>query len=376
MRFLLGFLIAAVLGPAAWAEAEGGSFAIGRDAFRAGQSIRLEDGGLSDLFLAGETVASTADIDGTAHIAGRFLTLSGRIGGSAYALGQTVTVSGPVAGNATLFGQEVTVAAPVGGNLRATASDLTVTGDVSGYALLAGERVELDGAIAGDLALTAREVDFGTKAKVGGKLILYETTPGSLTVPATVVPADRIERRKSDAWEGEHGYGSGFFSWRAALGSFLFGVLVIAGIAALIALLAPEGLAAMRRRILDRPGRTLGLGFVSLSAICGAGLVVALTGIGLLLTPAFFLLALLAGLLGYVIGAYALGVAVLRAAGRHLPERIGDRALAAGVGALLAGVVALVPFIGWIFVLALLLTGLGALAARLLPDHLSGAPRY
>ncbi|MGE4325526.1 MAG: hypothetical protein AB7E21_05375, partial [Pseudodonghicola sp.] len=246
MRFLLGFLIAAVLGSAAWAEEEGGSFAIGRDAFRAGQSIRLEDGGLSDLFLAGETVASTADIDGTAHIAGRFLTLSGRIGGNAYALGQTVTVSGPVAGNATFFGQEVTVAAPVGGNLRATASDLTVTGDVGGYALLAGERVELDGAIAGDLALTAREVDFGTKAKVGGKLILYETTPGSLTVPATVVPADRIERRKSDAWEGEHGYGSGFFSWRAALGSFLFGVLVIAGIAALIALLVPEGLAAMR----------------------------------------------------------------------------------------------------------------------------------
>ncbi|MDX2485040.1 MAG: hypothetical protein QNK42_15410, partial [Pseudodonghicola sp.] len=77
-----------------------------------------------------------------------------------------------------------------------------------------------------------------------------------------------------------------------------------------------------------------------------------------------------------VVGAYAFGVALLSAAGRALPDGIGERALAAGVGALAAGLIGLVPFLGWLFVLLVLLTGLGALAIRLLPDHVLGVPRY
>lgn len=229
--------------------------------------------------------------------------------------------------------------------------------------------------IAGDAALTARRADFGSGARIDGTLTLYENHPGSLTVPASVVPEERIQRRRVEEWEGDW-HAPHMVSWRGALGGFLFGVLLVAATAALIAALAPEALAAMRRRILDRPGRTLGTGFLTLSVISGAGLVVALTGIGALLTPAFFLLAVLAGAIGYVVGSYAFGVALLLAAGRALPDSIGDRALAAGVGALAAGLIGLVPFFGWLFVLLVLLTGLGALAIRLLPDHMLGAPRY
>ncbi|MDK3017449.1 ABC transporter permease family protein [Pseudodonghicola flavimaris] len=375
VRGVMAALCAMVgLTAAAAAEQEVSSFAIAQDVFRAGQTVTLDEAGRADAFLAGERVTLDADVTGTAHVAGRWAVLSGAIGQNLYALGQRLTLSGPVAGNATLLGQELRITAPVGGNLRATASDLRLTGDVTGYAMLAGERVEIDSAIAGDLALTAREVDFGTGARVEGTLILYENQPGSLTIPATVAPSDRVERRPADAWGDDHR--RPMMSWRGVLSGFLAGVLLIAAIAAGIALLAPEALAAMRRRILDRPGRSLGLGFVALSALAGAGLVVALTGIGILLTPAFFLLAALAGLFGYVIGAYALGVALLGAAGRPLPQGIGDRALAAGVGALVAGLVALIPFFGWLFVLALVLVGLGALTIRLLPEHMTGVPRY
>ncbi len=377
MRLLFSILISLLVAAAtvATAEEEGGRFAIGGDAFRAAQNVSFSEPDHADLFLGGERVTVSADIAGTAHLAGRWVTLSGGVGGNVYALGQQIDATGAIAGNATLFGQEVTVRGPVAGNLRASGSELEVAGDIGGYALLAGERVELDGVVAGDLALTARKVDFGTGARVSGTLILYEAHPGSLTVPASVAPSERIERRQIEEWEHDWGTPQ-VVTWRGALGGFLFGVLLVAGVAALIAGLAPEALAAMRRRILDRPARSFGIGFVALSALSGAGLVVALTGIGMLLTPAFFLLAVLAGFIGYVIGAYAFGVALLSAAGRAVPDSIGDRALAAGVGALAAGVIGLVPFLGWLFVLLVLLTGLGALAIRLLPDHLSGAPRY
>lgn len=374
MRVLFGVLIAVLTGTVAMAEDEGGDYAIGKDVFSASQTVTFTEPDRDDLFLAGERVTIGTDAAGSAHVFGRWLSLDGAIGANAYAAGQRVTVKGAVGGNATLLGQTVQVTAPVAGNLRATGSDVKLTGDVGGYAMIAAERLDLDATVAGDLALTARSVDFGTDARVEGTLHLYEAQPGSLKVPASVAPEDRIERHKSEAWKKDHR--GGLVSWRGMIGGFLFGVLVVAAVAALIAALVPEALAAMRRRILDRPGRTLGLGFVTLSALAGAGLVVALTGIGILLTPAFFLLAGVAGFFGYVVGAYALGVAVLRAAGRHLPDSIGDRALAAGVGALLAGVIGLVPFLGWLFVLAVLLTGLGALAVRLLPEQLSGAPRY
>ena len=378
MRRIVSFLTTALLtlaAGAALAEEDSGRFSIGSDAFRAAQTVTFSDEGQADLFLIGERVTAASDIDGTAHLAGRWLTLAGDIGGNAYAMGQQVTLTGAVQGNASLIGQEVTVRGPVAGNLRASGSELTVSGDIGGYAMLAGERVRLDSVIAGDAALTARRADFGPGARVAGTLTVYENHPGQLSVPASVAPEARIERRRIEEWQGgwrgRHG-----MSWRGALGSFLFGVLLVAAVAALIAALLPEALAAMRRRILDRPGRTLGAGFIALSAIAGAGLVVALTGIGILLTPAFFLLAVLAGFIGYVVGSYAFGVALLSAAGRRLPDSIGDRALAAGVGALAAGVIGLLPVLGWLFVLLLLLTGLGALAIRLLPDHMLGAPRY
>ena len=46
------------------------------------------------------------------------------------------------------------------------------------------------------------------------------------------------------------------------------------------------------------------------------------------------------------------------------PDSIADRATAAGVGALTAGIIGLIPFLGWLFVLALVLAGLGAITIR------------
>jgi hypothetical protein len=53
------------------------------------------------------------------------------------------------------------------------------------------------------------------------------------------------------------------------------------------------------------------------------------------------------------------------AIGRGEPETLGARALAALVGATLAGLIALIPLAGWLFVLALVLAGVGAITLRM-----------
>ena len=369
---LIGILAGMVWATGALAE-ETARFDFGGDLFAAGQEISVLQEGIDDLFLGGERLRLGSGVDGSAHVAGRWIVIDGAIGENLYAAGQDVAVMAPVTGDATLAGQTVSLTAPVGGDLRIAGSSVDVLRDVAGSAIIGAEFLRLDGAVTGDLALAAREVDFGAEAQIAGQLILYEETPGTLDVPESVAPADRIIRHEIEEWDGAYGDFELIDRGEAVTG-FLISVLIVALIAAVIAALAPETMADMRRRLLGRPGRSLLTGFVALSALAGSGLILALTVIGLLLTPAMVFLSILAGVLGYVVGAYALGVAILSATGRHTPESTGDRALSAGVGALVAGLVGLIPVLGWILVLALVLTGLGAITQRVLRPALFTVP--
>lgn len=355
MARILLILVAGLLAGPAWAEGSSASFNFGGDSFQAGWTVTHDRAETDDLFMAGEELVGKTDISGSAHLAGREITMEGTVGGDAYAAGEEITFRGDVAGDATLAGRALSVAG-VGGDLRIAGSELQLGGDIGGYAMIAGEEVGFDAEVAGDVRLSARMVDWGEAASIAGRLTVYEEEPGQLVVPERVVPVDRIERRDIEEWDGPRPP-----NWGRAIASFLMGVIVVAALAALIAALVPERLAEMRRLILAHPFHNLWLGFLAQSAVIGAGVLLAMTLIGLLFTPAMILLALVGGFAGYVVAAYAFGVGLMLAFGKPEPESIGERALAAGVGALAAGIIGLVPFLGWLFVLALVLTGIGAI---------------
>lgn len=362
--FRLLVFLAALSWVTAPALAEGGFLGIGGDVYRAAQSVTYDTGDADDLFLAGETVRATAAATGTAHVAGRWVTLEGDIGGDLYAAGMTVKIEAPVVGDATVTGYEVTLG-EIGGDLRASGSKLSLDGPVGGYALLAGETLTLGAPIAGDAHVMAREVEFGRDAQVDGRLVLYEAEPGTLDVPETVAPADRIERRTLPEWEGELG-AIRPPSLGEIIARYLMGIVIVAGIAALVAALAPKTLAEIRAQLLVHPARSLWFGFLAQSLLIGAMVVLAISVVGLLLSPAMAVVAGLTGLAGYILGAYAFGVGLLQAVGRPLPAQWSDRAIAGALGAAVACLLALIPFVGWLFVLALTLAGVGAAVLHLL----------
>lgn len=358
MARILFIIFSTFLATQAPAQEDPSSLVFGGDAFLAGRSVVHQSDGIDDLFMAGETVLGTADITGTAHFAGREIIMEGVVEGDAYAAGEEIEFRTDILGDATLVGRTISVG-NIGGDLRAASSELELNGDIGGYALLAAEKVTFNAQVTGDVSIAAEELIWGDGATISGQLTLYEEEPGTLEVPEALAPADRIMRSELEEWEGPQRP-----SILRALGSFLVGVVVVAGIAALIAALVPERLAEMRRQILERPFLTLWLGFLTQSAVVGAGVLLAITVIGLLLTPAALALALAGGLAGYVVAAYAFGVGLRLAFGRPEPDSLRDRAIAAGLGAFSAGIIGLIPFVGWIFVLALALAGIGAIALR------------
>ncbi len=368
MLILVGLLFATM----GLAEDDPSIFDFGGDSFRAGNEATHDAEGTDDLFMAGNRVTGSADISGSAHLAGRKVRMQGAVGGDVYALGEEVTIDGVVTGDASVAGREVSVG-DVGGDLRIAGAEVAVTGAVGGYAMIAGEEVEIGAVIAGDVSLAAEEISFSDDARAGGQVFVYEENLGEMDIPESFAPEDRITRRQIEDWEADTGIRT--WSVRRAIGKFLLGVIVVAGLAALVAGLMPDQLAAMRRRILAAPFRALWLGFLTQSAVLGSAILFAMTLIGIILAPAAVFLAFVLGFAGYVIGAYAFGVGLLLAFGRAEPDSLQDRVIAAGAGALAAGIIGLIPFIGWLFVMALVLAGLGAITIRVFqPEFFTNRP--
>lgn len=340
-------------------------FALGDDRFLAGEIVSFDEEGVDDLFMAGSIVRAESAIAGSAHLAGRRVELLGDAGGDVYLAGMSLVVSGAVAGDATLAGYDVQVG-EVGGDLRVSAGSLVVRGAVGGSALLSGEDVRIDGPIRGDVHVRSRALSFSDDARVDGRLIVYEEELGRLPIPTGVASEDRVERRELAQWEDADGEASR--TWGQTALRFLRRVAGLALLAALLAIAAPRTTAELRRAILDRPRPSLLYGFLAQAAIVGSGIVLAVIlfgaaapWIGIALLPATLLLALLAGVLGYVVAVHALGAGLLRALGRSNPDGLAPRLLAALLGALAARTIALIPILGWLALVALALAGLGAI---------------
>lgn len=369
MRFPVFLMIASLatgLAAPLTAGEDGGEFRFGGDAFLAGRSVTLSGETVDDLFAAGQNVSVLSPVEGSAHTAGRNVTITSDVGENLYAAGMNVTVNGEVTGDVTAAGYDVEINQPISGDLRATGSSVTLAAPVAGSAILAGEDVVIRGQILGDLALAADHVTWEDGASVAGQVQLYVDEDSDLEVPQSVAPADRVSRHDIDGFERDHGKVPGMDShsersFGAGVVDFLRTVIVTGILATILALIAPRWIADLRRGALEEPLRTLGMGFLGLAAVIGSVPLLIMTGIGAIVAPLALFAALIMGLLGYVLGAYVLGVWAVTSAGRSTPENTGERAVAGFAGAALLALVGLIPFLGWLAVFAVALAGVGAL---------------
>lgn len=362
-RFFLSLLMMVVALPAMAENTADWRF--GGDAYLAGRSVTLSGEPVNDLFMAGDRITVQSDIAGSAHMAGRYVTLDGRVGDNFYGAGMDVSVGGTVAGNVTVMGESVTVSEPVSGNLRATGANVDITAPVAGSVALSGDHVGLDSEIGGDLAIAGQHIVWGDKARVDGQLQIYADNPDDVVVPESVASADRVTvHGTGDFQHGKHGAEQ--VSFLSRLRGWIGGVLVVGVLGTIFAAVAPAYLAGLREAALARPWRAGTIGFVGLSALIGSVVLLAMTGIGLVLVPVALLAALLLAIAGYVIGAYVLGVWAVNMSGRGVPASTGGRAMAAFLGAAIGALIGLIPWVGWFAVMAIFLIGAGVFAARIL----------
>ena len=334
-----------------------------------------------DAFAVGNVVTTTGTVAGDVHVVGFDVDISTTAGADLYAIGGTVTIRADVADDlsAMAYSLQLGSDAVVGGNARMMGQTVRMDGVVNGALIISGAEIFVNGSVGGDVRLNAQSITFGPAAKIDGQLTYLSEK--AVVIPASVIPADRVTVEEWDRVDWMRDVNEGWDNMEMPVfpttvtlfKAFLISLAFFVVIGAIFLSFMPKRIAAMRRQIAEAPGRTFLLGIVGLSVLFGLVPITALTIVGLPFVPFAILLIVLAWMLGYVLGAYAVAMRVLVAF--NGPEEDASLLIKLVVLAAAVSVVAVlnfIPFVGWIVNYTLVLLGIGAMTYALLNRLVGG----
>ncbi len=249
-------------------------------------------------------------------------------------------------------------------DVRSGFGNIEIDGPVGGDVKAGSGSVRINAPVGGDVDVGHGDVYLQPGAKVAGNI---SRGSGSLYRDSEAAVSGVERAGMSSGFDDD----SPLEAFSDVIGWAVMTLGLVAA-AVLLAVAAPRPLRAATRSLEAAPGRSFVLGLGSVPATVVVSVLLAITGVGvlllLLLWPAY--LALL--LFGVLVAAYFLGRKVVLATGRY---RAGD-ALAAAVGAVLVSVAFQIPFLGGFVFAALALLGTGAAFLALLSRRRpGGTPR-
>ena len=303
------------------------------DVYAFGGQVVVDGKVNGDLLVAGGRVSISGSVSQDVRVAGGQVNLSGTVGRNITVAGGNVEMApaAAVGGSVVAAGGNIHLASPVKGGVKIAAGSLIVSNDLGGalHAAVGALRLTSKARIAGDVNYySQQEAEVEPGARIEGKLI--RNPPPRLPQ----LPRERL------------------FLFFTAVGLF---ILLTGFVSTLIlGLLTLRYLPNYHRASVDllrsRPWASLGLGFVAaivIPVVCAMLFSIVLTiPIALILAAAFAILLFWARI--FVIS--RLGELMIR------PKR----GWAFFLGLVLYYLIALIPIIGWIFVLFVMLSGLGA----------------
>jgi hypothetical protein len=261
----------------------------------------------------------------------------------------------PAKEDIVIFGEDYTLASgeSINGNLVLFGGDATVESGalVQGSVVVFGGDVDVDGTVDENVIVIGGDAQIGSHAIIEGDL---------------VNPFGSIDRGFGAQVQGNQvsNIGPGVFrEFRWVLGGHLFSgawisfnTIAMTGVAFLLALFVPEPLRRTASTIATRPGTSGGLGALTFILL---PFVLVVTIITCILPPIILLLAIAGGIFGWA----ALGLEIGRLLARSLRSDWSP-VMQATVGTVLltlvAGLLTLIPFIGWLPGFVLGAAGLGA----------------
>ncbi len=362
----IGLALILLLSLVPWAQAEPQSEVIGGDYYRSGSGSGELLNATRDVFVTGASVTVRGQAAGDVHVTGFDIDVE-IDADNAYAAGVSVAIWSDIASDLTAVGSSVKTATSsrTSGNARLIGGTVTVNGAVDGALMVAGGEVIIDAPITGDVRVTGGRIEFGSTAKIGG--MLTYSAPSEISIHDSVIPADRITYKpmalgnvfqRHEDWEMQDLPLVPTFV--SVLAGFIVTLAFIVLVAALFLAFAPKMVEARRLAAISRPGLNLVVGVLGLSVLFGLTPIAGMTIIGIPFIPIIILAIFLVWTLGYVLGAYVIGLRLWIGFGGDEPNLTG-KLLVLAVTVIALALINFVPFVGWLVNFAVVLFGIGAI---------------
>jgi hypothetical protein len=341
---------------------------LGGDAYISGSNVILSDPSPRDALLSGFTVDVSGKVEKDVTAAGFNVDIDAPVGGDVYVAGFSLDVTQPVNEDLSAAGFNIHVGnqATIGGNVRLAAGTIVIDAPVSGSLVAAGGSLTVNSIVSGDARLTSNNLSFGKDAKINGVLTYYATAP--ITIPSSVIAADRVHFEKLEVANAVNAINETMKPdmpkfWPAIvtsiLSAFALTIAFLVTFAAILFAFAPNQMEYLKEEALKSPIKTIVLGVLGLSMTVGLVPVGAMTLIGIPFIPIAMLAAFVFWVVGYIIGAYALVWRIVSAF-RTPPTNNLGRLFALSLGFIAIAALNFIPVIGWLFNLAIVFLGLGA----------------
>lgn len=319
--------------------------------YTAGGNINLSGTVNGDAFAAGGTIMSMGKISNDLNAAGGNIIVSGQVGDDLRVAGGSISVSSKVGGEALMAGGQVvlTPEAVINKDLTTSGGTVILNGIIDGNVLVYGQKVELLGTVNGNVKAMTAELVLDPKTIIKGTLSY--SAPSEVQVPSGA-QIGKIDYTK-------HEFQTKNAANRAAIGGFWF-YKVIAGIvvALILYFVFRRGTTNLITGSLKKFWTKVLFGFAALILIPIAGIIVAVTFVGLPLSIMTALIYLLFFGLSTIGAGAVFGTWIFSLFNRTNPPQYRITWVTITVGIIVLSIIAIVPFLGWlvafIFTLALL----------------------
>lgn len=323
--------------------------------FASGNSVTLSGTVNGDAYLAGGNILVDGTVNGNLLVAGGQVNVTGTVNGNVRAIGGQVNISGQVQGNASAAGGNVNVdkSAVIKGSVVAAAGQLSVMAPVPGSVTAAADTVTLGNSIGGNVLAATGRLTLTSTASIAGNLNYTsqekaQMQPGSRVAGRTTYSLMR--RGPVNPAQARRAAGGALLAYRfvQALVGFFLGWIMIR--------LFPVLVRRPVQAIEGRPGAVVLAGLLVLIVTPFIIFIFLMTVA--LIPVALILLAL------WLIEIYLSKIFFALWLGKKIGDWLsfGPSYLAYLAAGLLAWIILVsLPFIGWLFSLASLVIGIGAM---------------
>jgi cytoskeletal protein CcmA (bactofilin family) len=306
-----------------------------------GQTLIIDGNIKGDLVCAAETVTVNGDVSGDILCAAQNLTINGAVGGNVRIIGQTVTLNGTIGKNLNAAAQSVTTGpqAKIGSEAGILAETTTLRGPIGSNLYGSMSTLNLKSTVNGNVDVYVETLALASDAEIGGNLG-YASSATFAIDPSKVGGTIR----RSDPPQGSAHSTTNSFSFAGWFAERLYVLAAILVIALPLVWFAPRLLNRLVKTMLDKPGPSIGWGFVGLAILPFAGLIAFMTIIGIPLA--------ILGLVGWAVLFFTSNIFAGIALGKVVLSRMSwnkdSLGWAALIGSVLLIVVTSLPILGFL----------------------------